>query len=202
MLKYYILLDRGIAFSQFLYSKLWASIVDLGKGGLESLFVGVGLAFLNESLGVLERVVIELLALVLEGIDHGSEAVEVLDLGGLSSSDEFHMLGIENLVKDSVNFNSVGNFGLESGMVLLSWVGHNLVIVVVELDISGVNSEGVLSLISFNIELKGIIEHVKTIMDHLSPEISAFGISVRLEISDWLRGEIELTPLKDWRFGG
>jgi hypothetical protein len=43
---------------------------------------------------------------------------------------------------------------------------------------------------------------VKTIVDHLSPEILSLGISVRLEISDWLSGEIELTPLKDWRFSG
>jgi hypothetical protein len=72
----------------------------------------------------------------------------------------------------------------------------------VKLDISGVNCKCVLSLRGNLINIEGIVKVFKAIMDNLSPEVSFFGIFSRLEISDWLTSEVELTPLKNWRFGG
>jgi len=97
---------------------LWASVVDLFKGRLEAKFVSVGLTFVNQSLGVLEGVVIKLLALGLELVDQGSVAIVVLNLSGFSSSNDIHMLLSESGLENLVNFHSVIDFSLEGNVVL------------------------------------------------------------------------------------
>jgi hypothetical protein len=144
----------------------------------------------NQSSGVLQRVVVKLLALALKLVNQSSVAIEVLNASVFSSSDDFHMFLTEGSFKDAVNLNSMSDFSLEGSVVFWSGILHNFVVKIVKLDISGINSKCVLSFRSKLINIKGIVKEFKTIMDNLSPEVSFLGIFSRHEISDWLASEV------------
>jgi hypothetical protein len=46
------------------------------------------------------------------------------------------MLSIEDLIEEGINFDSMGDLSLESGVVLRSWLQHDLVVVIMKLDVS------------------------------------------------------------------
>jgi hypothetical protein len=102
------------------YSSNWglASLVDSVHGSINGRWEGFeSLALGNEGLGVLERVVIKLLALLLEDIHEVSVALEVgWEILG-SVLDALHM-GWESLLEDLVHLHSMGNLVSESLMVL------------------------------------------------------------------------------------
>lgn len=142
-------------------------------------FTAFGLELLDEVLVALEVGIGDWVwsGLVLEGLDVGWE-------GGLDGSLDLH---------------SVGEFLLEGLVVLDGGIGHDLVVEVVELGISLVNGE-VVSLL----DIGGLLQLTELLLTEgfdLFPEtsgvLSNVAIEGTLEISDWLRGEGELTPLEN-----
>jgi hypothetical protein len=125
----------------------------LERAGLCNFLKGVGLelwvsldgfALSNESLKVLETVIRDLLAFFLIGSDHLSVALEVSweVLGTLL--DSFDM-GWESSLEDLVDLHSVGDLSVKTLVVLGSWLSKDHVVPEMEVVISGVDSELVLS---------------------------------------------------------
>ena len=109
-------------------------------GGVEGSWVGLdGFALSGESLQVLEGVVVEALALLLIFVDELSVALEV---GWVWSGTALHGLEVvsEEGLHGGVDLHSVGELVLESLMVLWSSLLHDLVVKVVQFDISRIDS--------------------------------------------------------------
>jgi len=111
------------------------------NGGWESLEC---LAFGNESLCVLERVVVKLLAFLLELVHQVSVALEVGWENLSTILNGLHM-SWESLLEDLVDLHSVGDLVSKSLMVLGCWISHYVVVSVMELNVSGINSKLILS---------------------------------------------------------
>jgi len=109
-------------------------------GGVEGSWVGLdGFALSGESLQVLERVVVELLALLLILVDELSVAIEVGWVWSGTGLHGFEMVS-EECQHGGVDLHSVVNLVLESLVVLGRSLLHDLVVEVVHLDVSGVDS--------------------------------------------------------------
>lgn len=160
-----------------------------------------GFALCNECLEVLEGVIRDWLAFVLVLSDHLSVALEVSWEDLSTVLDGFHM-GWESGLEDLVNLHSVSDLVVESLVVLLSWLGEDHVVPEVEVVVSRVNSELVLSPFLSLVQLEKILLDVLlAVVLELLPVANLLGILSRLKVSDWLIGEGELTPLKNMGLG-
>ena len=162
---------------------------------LKSLTLG------NERLQVLESVVRDWFTLLLISSDHLSVALEVgwEELGTIL--DSFHVLW-ESLLEDLVDLHSVGNLLVEFIIVLQSWLRENHIVPEVEVVVSGVNSKLVLSGDLCLVDVKDVLdESLLGVVLDLLPGVLLVHVFARFEVSDWLVGEGELTPLQDVRLG-
>lgn len=186
---------------------LGADTLESGDGLLNGGWEGFhALALSNECLHVLEGVVVHSLALLLVSGDELSVAVELgWEWGGVVL-DGFHV-DWEGLSEDGINLHSVVELLLEGLVVLSGGIRHDLVVEVVELDVSGVDSELVLDVSGWSVlvELHDVLESFLGVLLEHSPEVvlvlSLINVS-GLEISNWLIGEGKLSPLKNVGFGG
>ena len=158
-------------------------------GGVEGSWVSFdGFALSGESLQVLERVVIELSALLLILVDELSVALEVSWVWCSSHPHGLEVMS-EELLHLGVDLHSVGEFVLESLVVLWSCLLHDFVVEVVHLDVSGVDGEGGLSFVEFLSE--GFPMHLTFVLENFPPVLLRNGISSGLEVSEWLGVEGE-----------
>mmetsp|Transcript_17551 Transcript_17551/g.29617 ORF Transcript_17551/g.29617 Transcript_17551/m.29617 type:complete len:380 (+) Transcript_17551:298-1437(+) len=103
----------------------------------------------------------------------------------------------ECLFEGLVHLHSVGNLVLKSLLVLLGGVVHDLVVEEVELDVSGVDGERVLSLNLPLVQVEGLLNHLLTGGSEDVPEIGLGLLEAGLEVSDDLVGPVELSPLEN-----
>jgi len=125
----------------WVFASLVKSMHGAVNGGWESF---EGLALGNESLSVLERVVVKLLAFLLELVHQVSVALEVGWENLSTILDGLHVCW-ESLLEDLVNLHSVGDLVSKSLVVFGCWISHYIVVSIMELNISGINSKLILS---------------------------------------------------------
>eukprot|EP00352_Strombidinopsis_acuminata_P004932 CAMPEP_0176375128 /NCGR_PEP_ID=MMETSP0126-20121128/27288_1 /TAXON_ID=141414 ORGANISM="Strombidinopsis acuminatum, Strain SPMC142" /NCGR_SAMPLE_ID=MMETSP0126 /ASSEMBLY_ACC=CAM_ASM_000229 /LENGTH=197 /DNA_ID=CAMNT_0017736075 /DNA_START=91 /DNA_END=684 /DNA_ORIENTATION=- len=155
-------------------------------GDVENIECLGGLAVVGEVADVLERVVLPFTAVFLVGAHQETKTVEVGNLESLSG-----VLTLEQLIEDVVNLHSVGDFFLEFKSSLVGLVIDELVVKVIELDITRVN----------NVLRFGKVILLKLLFSLAQSLLEDVVTAVALEATDVLFLEGFVTELLNWGIG-
>jgi hypothetical protein len=136
-------------------------------------------------------------------VDDISVAIEVFNVWVGTVSNILHE-SREDLIENAINVKSVSELLHECLLGLFGWVVEDINVEVVEFDVSGVDGEVVPFLVDSQVlwDFELILDQIFSEVFQVRPEILWCGNRSSLEISNWLSGNGNLTPLKNVRFGG